>query len=153
MTKKLYRSRSQIMIGGVCGGLSEYFDVDVTIFRLVWVLFFFFGGAGFLAYLVAWIIIPQEPSGYQEEKKTEFLADPEEDSFRGPEEGNPSSLTEAEEKALRDRNKLLGLVFILVGIYFFASQFLPVVRLGRYWPVLLILMGLVFLVQGGRNRR
>lgn len=61
MDKKLYRSRKNRMIAGVCGGLAEYFNVDPTIIRLLWVLFVLGGGSGGLAYLVAWIIIPEEP--------------------------------------------------------------------------------------------
>ena len=48
------------MIGGVCGGIGEYFNVDPTLIRLVWILFLFAGGAGLLAYIIAWIIIPLE---------------------------------------------------------------------------------------------
>jgi phage shock protein C len=61
--KRLYRSRSERMLGGVCGGLGGYFSVDPTIVRLLWVLFSLAGGAGVLAYLIAWIIIPDEPRG------------------------------------------------------------------------------------------
>lgn len=49
------------MIFGVCGGIGEYFDVDPTLVRLLWLLFALWGGAGVLAYLIAWIIIPEEP--------------------------------------------------------------------------------------------
>jgi len=49
------------MIGGVCGGLGEYFDVDPTIIRVLWVAVTLFGGAGVIAYLILWVIVPQEP--------------------------------------------------------------------------------------------
>jgi phage shock protein C len=58
--KKLYRSRNNRMIFGVCGGIGEYFDVDPTLVRLVWLLFTFWG-PGILVYPIAWIIIPEEP--------------------------------------------------------------------------------------------
>ena len=58
--KRLYRSKKNRMIGGVCGGIGEYFNVDPTLIRLVWILFLFAGGAGLLAYIIAWIIIPLE---------------------------------------------------------------------------------------------
>ncbi|PKM53820.1 Uncharacterized membrane protein YvlC [Petrocella atlantisensis] len=58
MEKKLYRSRTDRMLFGVCGGLAEYFNVDPTLVRLVMVLFWMTGG-GFLAYLIAAIIIPE----------------------------------------------------------------------------------------------
>ncbi len=56
--KRLYRSDTQKMLGGVCGGLAEYFNIDVSLVRLLWALTLFFGGAGLLVYLIAWIIIP-----------------------------------------------------------------------------------------------
>lgn len=56
--KKLYRSTSNRMIAGVCGGIGEYINLDPTIVRLLWVLFGFMGGAGILAYIIAAIIIP-----------------------------------------------------------------------------------------------
>ena len=59
-TKRLYRSRKNMMIAGICGGLGEYFNVDPTILRLVWVIF---GctGAGIVSYVLAAIIIPSDP--------------------------------------------------------------------------------------------
>jgi phage shock protein PspC (stress-responsive transcriptional regulator) len=49
------------MLGGVAGGIAEYFAVDPTLIRLLWVVSFFMGGAGILAYIVAFIIIPEDP--------------------------------------------------------------------------------------------
>lgn len=59
--KKLYRSEKDKKIGGVCGGLGEYFNIDPTIVRLAWVLFTCLGGAGLLAYLICLLVIPQAP--------------------------------------------------------------------------------------------
>lgn len=60
--KRLYRSGDERILGGVCGGLGEYFDVDPTLIRLLWVLFSAMFGAGIVAYIVAWIIIPRNPN-------------------------------------------------------------------------------------------
>jgi phage shock protein C len=60
-TKRLYRSRTDVMLGGVCGGLAKYLNVDPTIIRLVFLLLLFLGGGGFWIYLVLWIIAPVEP--------------------------------------------------------------------------------------------
>lgn len=62
--KRLYRSRNQRMICGVCGGIAEYFDIDPTIIRLVWVLFGITGGSGLLVYFLAAIIIPDQNDVY-----------------------------------------------------------------------------------------
>ena len=60
MTKRLYRSESDRILGGVCGGLAEVYDIDPTLIRLVAVALFFGAGTGLLAYLVAWLIMPTE---------------------------------------------------------------------------------------------
>lgn len=56
--KKLHKSRHNKMIAGICGGIGEYFDIDPTLIRLGWVLFCAMGGSGFVAYIIAAIIIP-----------------------------------------------------------------------------------------------
>ena len=58
--KKLYRSMADKKLCGVCGGLGEYFDIDPTVIRLLWVIFTFMGGAGFFAYIICAIIVPQQ---------------------------------------------------------------------------------------------
>ena len=59
--KRLYRSKKERMIAGVCGGIAEYFNLDPTLIRLIWIAFTFAGGAGLLAYMIAWIIVPENP--------------------------------------------------------------------------------------------
>lgn len=59
--KKLYRSRANRIIAGVCGGLGEYFSIDATIVRLVFAATIFFGGGGAFVYLLLWAIVPREP--------------------------------------------------------------------------------------------
>lgn len=60
MTKQIYRSSHNSVIGGVCGGLGEYFNIDSVIIRIIWLLLLF-SGIGFFAYLIAWAIIPRKP--------------------------------------------------------------------------------------------
>ena len=61
--KRLVRSSTDNKIAGVCGGLADYFDIDPMIIRLVWVILFFCGGTGGLAYLILWIVLPLAPTG------------------------------------------------------------------------------------------
>jgi phage shock protein C len=56
--RKLYRSRSQRMIAGVCGGLAEYFNVDATLIRVLFLVLAVFGGTGLVIYVVMWLIVP-----------------------------------------------------------------------------------------------
>ena len=59
--RKLMRSRVNRKIAGVCAGFAEYFDLDVTVVRVVWLIVALFGGGGILAYIIAWIVMPVEP--------------------------------------------------------------------------------------------
>jgi phage shock protein C len=59
--RKIYRSRTDRILGGVCGGLAQYFNADPTLIRVVFVLLTVLGGAGPLLYLAMWIIVPKEP--------------------------------------------------------------------------------------------
>jgi phage shock protein C len=58
--KRLFRSRKDRILGGVCGGLGNYLNVDPVLVRVVWAILFFAAGVGLLAYILAWIIIPEE---------------------------------------------------------------------------------------------
>lgn len=60
--KHLMRSRTQRKIGGVCAGFAEYLDLDVTLLRIIWLVVAIMTGFGFIAYLIAWIVMPVEPS-------------------------------------------------------------------------------------------
>jgi len=59
--KKLYRaSEKDSMVAGVCAGIADYFEIDPTVVRLIWVLFIFGMGTGLLAYLILWIVVPRK---------------------------------------------------------------------------------------------
>ncbi len=62
MKKRLYRSKKDKMLAGICGGLAEYFDVDPSLVRLAIVLLCLYAGTGLLVYIIAAIIIPEDPS-------------------------------------------------------------------------------------------
>ncbi|MBQ7637216.1 MAG: PspC domain-containing protein [Lachnospiraceae bacterium] len=60
MSKRLYKSREK-KLAGVCGGIAEYFDIDPTIIRIVWLIFVLCAGTGLLAYIIAAIVMPDQP--------------------------------------------------------------------------------------------
>jgi len=64
--KKLYRLKSDRKVAGVCSGIGQYFNIDPTIIRLLWVMSIFCFGGGIIAYILAIIIIPVEPDNYIE---------------------------------------------------------------------------------------
>jgi phage shock protein PspC (stress-responsive transcriptional regulator) len=61
MAKKLYRSRTDKKIWGICGGLAEYFDIDPTLVRVIAVASLFVGTLGFWIYIIARIVVPEKP--------------------------------------------------------------------------------------------
>ena len=130
-TRRLYKSRSDRMLDGICGGVADYFGVDSTLVRIAWVLITLLGGAGILLYLLAMIIMPANP--------------------------DPAATT-ASPAHLHERNsKFWGILLVGVGtVWFFGNLGIP---LWRHWwgfswdvllPVLLILAGVAF-IFGGRN--
>lgn len=58
--KRVYRSKDDKLLGGVCSGIADYFHIDPTIIRLLWVFFTLVYGAGIVAYIICWIVIPEE---------------------------------------------------------------------------------------------
>jgi phage shock protein C len=60
-TRKLYRSRTNRQVAGVCGGLAAYFNVDVTLMRVLFILLGLLGATGIVLYIAMWIIVPEEP--------------------------------------------------------------------------------------------
>lgn len=76
MSKKLYRSRQDKMLAGVCAGIAEYFEIDPTIVRLGFAIFVFAYGSGVLAYILCAIIIPERPYDYIEDHTSYGGQDP-----------------------------------------------------------------------------
>ena len=60
-TRKLYRSKTNRKLAGVCGGMAQYFNVDATLIRVLFVLLAVLGGSGLVLYVAMWIIVPKEP--------------------------------------------------------------------------------------------
>ena len=61
MQKKLYRSKSDRVIAGVCAGVAEYLNIDVTVVRVLWAIASVFAAAGIVAYIVCALVIPEKP--------------------------------------------------------------------------------------------
>jgi phage shock protein C len=60
-TRKLYRSKTNRKLAGVCGGLAEYFNLDATLIRILFVVLAVLGGSGLVIYVAMWIIVPKQP--------------------------------------------------------------------------------------------
>jgi len=154
MKNKLYRSKKDCVIGGVCGGIAEYFGVDPTLVRLLAILIFFFGGSGVIAYIIGWIIIPQNPNG-NTEYNSENKRDIEGKIKKGTDKANKKveeNLSEERSKgnSEKNRNIILGIILTIVGLIFMGSTFFPWITWavwGAFWPVIIIVVGLVIVIR------
>jgi phage shock protein C len=154
-SQKLYRSSSDKMIAGVCGGLGKYFSVDPVIVRLVFLLLLFLGGSGFLLYLILWIIVPQEqPAGAAPQDvwpaNAQEMAQSAQDLGKGA--GQTAGLSSGDVAQAAARNGPLIFAVILLGLgSWFLLQNLLHIDLGQLWPVALIVIGLALLIPALRK--
>lgn len=131
--KRLYKSRKEKMIDGVCGGIAEYANVDPTIIRLIFFLLIFAGGAGIILYLIAMIIMPRK--SFEETEKTE-----EETVKEVTEEENRKVVSPESSKII------LAAIIIIIGIFLLLNAFLPAGWFSLSWKILL---GVVLVAGGG----
>lgn len=159
MTERLYRSVRDKMIGGVCGGLADYFSVDVTLVRLI-VLVATFSGVGFLAYLAAWVIIPVNPDEqggqivHHNHDVGEVVKGMVSDVKDATEGFYFQEKVEKQEKHEnhQNRSKIAGGILVTLGVLFLLERFLPYwFDMGKMWPVLLIFIGIAIIYRGGRK--
>ncbi len=132
--RRLHRSRSNYVLGGVCGGLGDYFDLDPVLVRLIWLILILFGGIGLFLYIIAWIIIPQETRN--DERK-------------------------AAAAPAYSRGRLWwGLALVIIGVFLWGSQYriiywpvIPGVHLHSrdFIPLILVLVGGYLLFVFGRK--
>ncbi|MCK5221015.1 MAG: PspC domain-containing protein, partial [Candidatus Aminicenantes bacterium] len=138
---KLYKSRENKVIDGVCGGIAEYFDADPVLIRIIFVLFFFFGGSAILAYIIGIVIMPVRPSE-QKVKSKSIEDDP------SPTPSNKNTL-------------LIGFIFIIIGIFFLMGN-IPFFNIYYYWikkhfwdillPSILILIGISIVIKSSSEK-
>lgn len=159
MTERLYRSGREKMIGGVCGGLADYFSVDVTLVRLIVVVAAFAGGVGFLAYLAAWVIVPVNPNEHggqinhhgRDMGEVDGTVSEVKDATKGIYLQKEHELPEIQEDN-GNRSKMAGGILVALGAYFLLERFFPYwFDMGKMWPLLLIVIGLAIIYRGGRK--
>jgi len=133
-SSRLYRSVKDKTIGGVCGGLADYFNVDVVLIRVAFVLLLLFGGGGFLAYIVLWIVIPQQPTDFMK-------AD---NSTVGDSTSDKTTIKSIEKKK-NNTSLIAGIVLILVGLIILLDQVIPYYNIIDFWPAILIFLGIMII--------
>ena len=136
--KNLYRSETDRILGGVCGGLGEYFAIDPTIVRLIFALITVFGGSGILLYIILWILIPSKS----------YVNETTEDNIK---KNTDEIKTKAQNFAKdikfsknHDGKHLIGFFIIILGILFIFDNF-GFLNFHLFWPLILIFLGLALI--------
>ncbi|NQV76347.1 MAG: PspC domain-containing protein [Bacteroidetes bacterium] len=151
MEKKLQRNQQDKMIAGVCSGLADYFDVDVTWVRVAFVVAVMVGGSGLLAYLILWIAVPRKPylPNYGQFTANYNVNDP----------ANTSNLmsgvpySKPKKKGNGVGRLIVGVIFILFGTFFLLNEFNLIpdwVEFHNLWPLILIGIG-IYTLSGAVN--
>lgn len=122
--KKLQRDTQNRVLGGVCSGLANYFDIDPALIRVLFVIALLAFSAGFWLYIILWIVMPAAPFG----ETQQFV-----------------EVQEVEEKK-RKSNLTAGLILIIGGCCFLLGNLLPEFSWRTFWPILLIALGLLLIV-------
>jgi phage shock protein C len=153
MNRRLHRSHADSVIGGVAGGVAEYLDVDPAIVRVLWALLALITGGVFLIiYIVMWIVVPYGPESEVATARGPDTPEP------GPSDATATSNWDAQLPRRSRRGGsgggswILGLVLVVVGLYFLAREYLPDLDFDRLWPIGLVLLGLFLLVSALRRR-
>lgn len=134
MSKQLYRTNQNKVLAGVCGGIADYFEIDPTIVRIIWVLAIF-AGVGIVAYIVCWLIIPEknyEPFGSS-------------NSFDAPARKGESSYDKEKSK------RTLGFALIIIGSLFMLDKFFRWFDMDIVIPLGIIAIGAFILFNTRRE--
>lgn len=150
MEKKLYRNVNERVLGGVAAGLARYFDIDVTWVRILFILAVLFGLSGLFIYVILWIAIPEQPFSWNAQPHTDYkVKDTLTDAAAEP--VIPAPVAPAKES---NNKNIGGLILIFLGLFFLLREFDLVpywFRIGKLWPLFLIIPGLVMLVNATKK--
>ena len=165
MNRRLYRSRTDTVLGGVAAGLAAYLNTDPALVRIAWaILVPLTGGAAFLAYIVAWIVVPEEPAraarvvdpAVVDGGDATVIGSDEPLSYAaGP--GDPTATVDrpgGDPEARRSDGRaglIVGIGLVLLGVWFLVREYLPAFDWGLIWPVVLIGIGGLILITTSRR--
>lgn len=156
--KRLYKSRKNRVIDGVCGGIAEYLNVDPAVIRIVFVLMFFFGGGGVLAYILGMLIIPREPwpepaQAGAPAAGTQAAAPATAQAGTTPAQPGAAAAPAAGGLIIGALLILFGGLFLLRNFHFFNPYYWWMRHYvwGNFWPLLLVVIGLVLIFRPGRQ--
>jgi len=143
MENKLYRNVNARTIGGVCAGLADYFNTDVSLVRAIFVFATVAGGCGIMAYIVLWIVIPAQFI---------YLNGPSVD-YRVPQ--TPPKPFAPVKRQPGTFAIVFGSILVVMGTYCLLDQFdwIPDIQIHRFWPVVFIVIGLALIFNPESRKR
>lgn len=137
MEKRLYRSRKWRVLGGVAGGLAEYFGLDPVLMRVIFVIITLINGIGLILYIILWIVIPEVPF------EIAYKVNPEDPSqTTGKQEPDLSSI---EPKPEGKGRIVIGSILIIIGALFFLERIIPTFDFEDFFPALLVIIGIALI--------
>lgn len=139
MRDKLYRSRRVRVFGGIAGGLAQYFNLDPTLVRVLFVVVTILHGFGILLYIILWIVVPEEPFeiAYKVKTDNQTTADGQ------PTQTNSMNFdgTQPIPQKQSSGRIVLGIILIVIGLIFFADRIIPSFDLRDVLPIAFVLIG------------
>ena len=144
MKKKLYRSTKDKMLGGVAGGIADYFDIDSTLIRVLFILVVFFGGSGIIAYIILWIVVPEQP--YTIPNFNSFSSERNENLNK-----TSDTFNQTQEQSRDNRSLWGGLILVTMGVLFLLDNYIPRFNFSDYWPLILIGVGVGLLINAKKR--
>lgn len=150
MNRRLTRSRDSV-IGGVAAGVADWINADPALVRIAWALLVpLTGGVAFIAYIVAWVVVPEEP---RHPAGPSVAAAADTDHVTGAPATTPAPSPAEDSRDDAGRATLfIGGGLVLVGLWFLAREYVPDINWGLIWPLLLVGLGVVILVGAARRR-
>ncbi|MBU2492539.1 MAG: PspC domain-containing protein [Bacteroidetes bacterium] len=163
MTERFYRSRKNRVIGGVAGGLAEYWNLDPVLARVLFIIVALMTGIGLFLYIILWIIIPEEPFIYQEfGKETKDAGEKEKNSGNSDTEEKKTAGSNFEykynyENSFKKQNgsgRIIGGIFLIgLGLFFLAERIFPYFDFQDFLPLIFIGIGILLIVTSYRNKK
>jgi phage shock protein C len=169
MNKKLYRDEYHKVLGGVCSGLAEYFDMDVTVVRLLFAFTVIVMGVGIIPYIVLWIVLPKKGYVYNQYNNptVDYTVPPQQPAGGFTHQGKAFENTPFSnnpfnhprpvnypQKQKSHAGIIVGVVLIVIGAAILIDEYdlIPDFDLGQLWPVILVLVGASLIVSGQKKK-
>lgn len=144
---RLYRSERNRVLGGVAGGLGDFFNVDPTLIRLIFVVATIFGGGGVLLYIILWLIIPTE-SQSSEITNESIKGSVEEMRDKAHEFAKEMKISHRGSQRRENTRVAFALILLIIGIVILANNFgfVRMIYVVKFWPLILIFLALAILL-------